>query len=903
LKRGKLLAALIVISISLLPLVPPQSTAQVGYTEKLTVYVAGSNAAWFVSLGQINATGAHLTSAEAIASLTSYNLTAIKTTSWTADFQVFGPQGYNVLPVPFVPPQGVFLSVGASSFADASSAAGRFGSYLLTSFESISNRTGSYSFFAPVSFASVIPSTLLSLLPLGNGGFLAPIIVSKFVGLSSPIVTLSGQKVGSGFTHELTIGSISSSGLDSTSKPSILNFFGQAVASLQASNKSSSSTIELHFLDGLVVSSDSAAVTNNRAAFSSSYTLSLKPGSKVSKLNSTIIQQPPALLATRLVDVGVLKPGSNMSVTISLNNLSNSSAIQGVSVNDSWWRSAGHFKLVSGSSDILVPSLGAGQSNSPTYVLQYTGNATQQLALPATSVSYSYVVGTSQQSGHAKLNPVSLSLGADGPVVYSYLTSSGTLGGPVGWHQSLKVVLRNVGTRAANSVIVGGRQVGGLASNGGSATVPVSATAPSLTAVNVSKSYQVSYTTPGGQSVNLTTNSLPVIFSHTGMKIGFATLALNATLSHLSGGSGYNLLVTLDVANKGSANVTSFVARSQLPSNLPCGNPSASVACNGRSLTLSYPLVGPNGNQHASIGFNVTQPSSFIFWPAAFSLVSAGYSMTGFSNGQPAPTGVIVSKQFNPSDVFPSMTSQVAAIVRNSGPYSAYNATVSTTADAFDSISGNPSTFETTQTLAPGSNITLSYGVIVGSATGSPTAVPASASFFMGGTRFSVSSPVSAVRLNKLPAATIVTSPTTPTEGSQFTITVTITNPAAVGVANVQFLLPVPSGVKVSSPTNATFKNSALSISIGGLAAGASYSAQAGATASSGQTIPFSSAKLTFGFAGATISGRLPPAGIAIGESVSTRYLVPFAIAVLAVLAIAYEVRRIAGATAPSSPK
>ena len=906
--RSKLLALLLIISLSLIPLVPPQTRATGTYTEKITAYVAGSSAAWFISAGGINVTDPRIQSAEAISSLNSYNLTAIKTTGWSTDFQVFGPQGYKVLPVPFLPPEGAFLSVSAGNFADATNAASKFGSYLLTTFHSTANGSGSYSFFAPLSFSKVIPSTLFKLVPLAEGGFLVPITSTSFLLFSSPIITLSAQKTsGGGFVHQISIGSITASGLTSASQPNILNYFGQAETSIQASNHSISSVIDFQFLNGLVVSTDSATVTSNRGAFSSTYTLTLKPGAKLFKMNATVIQQPPELLATRVVDVGVLRTGTNMSVTITLTNLSNSSALTNLSFNDSWWRTAGGFKLVRGNSSATFPLLAAGQSTSPTYVLQYTGDATEQLQVPSTVVSYSYLVVGASESAHASLNPITLSLGADAPVILAYVAPSASFPTAVGGTQSLKVFLKNVGTRAASSVNVAGQQVGGLAADGGSATVSLTTTATSLIQVNVTKTYSVSYEAPSGQSLNLTTNSLPIVFSQRGMALGLPSLALNSTVTQLAGGAGYNLVLNMDLSNLGSANLTSFSAVTTLPAGLACGKTSGNLTCNGSLLTLSYPLVAPSAKLHASASFNVTQASSFIFWPSMYTFMNSGYPMTGFSNAQPAPTGLALSKVFSPSVFFRGMVSSITALARNGGPFTVFNATLSTTADGFDSVSPSQTTTKTAQTLAQGSNLTLAYSASISSGKGSQSAAPATAKFFMGGTPFTISTPSPPVTLNPLPTATIATSPTSPVEGSQFSLTITVTNPSSVAVGNVKLLLPIPSGVSVANLSNscncASLQKGELTISVSSLAAGSSSSAQATVSASSGQTIPFNLATFTFEFANQTLSGSLPSGGIAISENVATRYLLPLLIAVLALLVVAYEVRKMAFPTAPASPK
>jgi hypothetical protein len=171
----RLLAILLVVALVLVPLLPAQVTGSSPYSEKLTVYISGSDALWSLKLGGITASNPYLTRLESIPGLNWYNVTGIKTTSWVTDFQVFGPQGYNLLPVPLVVPQGLFLKVGASSYSDAASAAQALDPYFLTTFSSLQNGSGVYSFFATVSFSQVIPATLMRLIPVSEGGFAAAI--------------------------------------------------------------------------------------------------------------------------------------------------------------------------------------------------------------------------------------------------------------------------------------------------------------------------------------------------------------------------------------------------------------------------------------------------------------------------------------------------------------------------------------------------------------------------------------------------------------------------------------------------------------------------------------------------------------------------------------------------------
>lgn len=902
-KLGQLVAALMIISMVLVPAAPPATHAASGSTtEGLTVYIAGSHAAWFLSLGAVNVSNRYVSAAESTQGVTWYNLTAIDTTGWTSDLQVFGPQGYNVIPLPFVPLQGAFLVVGASTYAAAAAAAGGFGSYLLTSFSSLSNSSGVFTFFAPFNFKALAPSTILALVPFNSTGFTGPLTETKFEALPSQLVTLEGMSGASGFTHGIVLGSIASNALDSASRPNILHYFGSTPRFIQASNASTSSTITLHFLDGVALSSDNATVASDRGSFTGSYSLRLKPGERVYSLNATLIQQPAQLLATRVIDVGVLAPGSNMSVTLSLTNLSNSTSITGITLSDDWWQASGLFKLVSGSCNVTGLSLGPGRSATPTYVLQYlaTGAATGPFLMPATLVSYSQVSGGLSFDRYTALNPITISLAVDQPVVYAYLSPSGGEGKGVGASQQLKVFVKNVGTRTASSVEVAGQKLGGLAP-GDSTSAAVSVTAPSLSKVNVTKSFQVSYLTPGGASLNASTNALPVVFSHNSMAIAFGTLSLNSTVRELPTG-GWSLNLTMDFANLGTGTVGSFAAEAQLPAGLGCGRAGGTnLTCSNGMLSLNYSGVISKGQEHAWMLFNVTQARSYIFGPFNATVLTSGFSLAVHTNAQPAPTGLLLSKRFDPSPLFTGMSSTVTVLASNGGPYNLYNATLSTVADSFDQVAGNAGTAATRGNITAGSSFNYTYGVraVVAGRNALTTAV--AASFYLGGNHFSIVQEGPRVSVFELVSASVTSSPSTPVEGRPFAILVTLTNPAAVAVENVQFFLPIPSGVSTSGPVNGTVSGGGLRVSLPQLGAGATYGARVNATASSGQTIPFKGTTLTFGYGGATLSGKVPTTGIAVSENVLYRYELPMALVFLAMLATAIYIRRIVRTTSPSS--
>ena len=884
--------------------VPLQEAHAAGsYTEKLNVYVAGSDALWYFTFGGVNGSS-RLTPLESAPGLSWYNITAIKTTSWASDFQLFGPAGYNLLPVPFVPSQGLFLSVGSDSYADAAAAASALDSYLFTSFRSLSNGTGTFVFYSPISFNDLVPATLLRYVPSAEGGFAKAIGSASFLSLASPFIVVEGVKSSSGFSHSVIAGSISANALASN-QPNIMAYFGSSVTSLSAASQSSSSVVQIRFLDAVIRSTDSATVTNNDARFASSYTLTLAAGKKLSKVNATVVQRPAPLLATRAVDVGVLRAGGNLSVTLSFTNLSPTATVTNLTFEDNWWNASGSFRLLSGkgSDGVSGKALGPGVATTPVYRVQYTGTATGSFTIPASVVRYQYTVNGVTFNATALLNPIRLSLGADDAVVYATIAPAGTFGQPVGTAQRFNITVTNVGTLPASSVVVAGHSVPGLAAKSGTATVTVSQSAVGLLGTNDTTSYSVTYQDPAGSTLNATTNVTPDVFSHSSMKVGYPTLTVVSQIASLAN-LATNLTLTFSASNIGPGNVTSFKAVGPLPRGLGCGSVSGKgLTCSGDSVTISYPLMNATSTYRAYMKYNLTSPLDYILGPLSLHGTASGRNVTGMSNPLAVPAGVVVAKQFAPTQLFGGMSSTVTVVATNAGPLSAYNATLSSSVDSFDTVQSSAVLSKTLGVISPGGNVTLSYGVTMLTVSGAQTAAVATASFYFGGTPFSIQGSAPKVSVYQPLGVAITTAPATPEEGKNFTMTIEITNPTSVQVSDVVFKLPVPPGLSLSGLANAQVAAGVLTVSVGTLAPHGNFTATAEAVASSGITVPFANAKLTFSYSGFTVNGNVPRgSGIAIAEDVFTRYIIPTGFILVAVLAVAFYVRRKA-ATAPSSPK
>ncbi|HEV2225831.1 MAG TPA: hypothetical protein VGR56_03390, partial [Nitrososphaerales archaeon] len=736
----------------------------------------------------------------------------------------------------------------------------------------------------------------------GRGGFAGAISSSGFQSTLSPFVVLEGQKSGSGFAHDLVLGSISASALDSSNRPNILGYFGSTVTSLKASSQASSSILQIRILDGAVRSTDSATVTHN------GYTLIVQSGKQVTRINATVVQVPPVLLATRAVDAGVIRTGDFLAVTITLRNLSPATPISKVIFSDTWWNNVAGFKFAGGNFTAPSGNIAAGGAVTPVYRLQYNGTATVSVVIPASVVRYSYLIGGSTFNATAVLNPIRLSLNKDDAIVYASVTPNGGFGKPVGASQAFNVTVTNVGTLPASSVVVAGHSIPGLAaktgsSSGGTATVSVSQSALGLLGVNFTRSYAATFQNPGGSSLNATTNVVPNVFSHSSMRVGLPSLVGTAQLTPLSN-QGTNLTLVFVTSNPGLANITSFSAKLGLPAGLGCGRVNGTgISCSGNQLSIAIHVLNISSSTTTSMKYNLTNPLNYFIGPISFQGLTSGINVTGRSNLVAVPSGIVLSKQFSPSRLFGSMASTVTIAATNGGPLTAYNFTLATSIDSFDSLASSTSLTKTVQKLTPGGNATLSYGVTMSGTSGNLTASPAAASFFFGGASFSTRGRAPVVGLYTPLTVSIVTSPLSPQEGKNFTISIRITNPSGVSVSNVAFTLPVPSGLVLSRLQNTQVSGGTLSVLSPSLSPHSSIDASAAAVASSGILVPFDKGKLTFSYSGVTISGIVPSKGIAVGEDVTARYLIPTSLVLLVLLMVAFYVRRKAAPSAPAPPK
>ncbi len=902
-KSTQLAAVALILSLGILPLAPHGIAAPPsGYSERLAVYAAGSNALWYVALSGLNVSAPAISRVEAISGLTSYSLAAIKTTSWDSDFQIFGPQGYNLVRLPFIPDQGLFLTLSASDPAAAASAVSAFDAYLAAAFVPLSNGSGTYSYFSPVSFSLIVPETLLRLIPQSAGGFASLISPTQLITQASPFVTLSGQKAGSEFSHTLTVGSIKLAALPSGTLQ-LLTLFGSSPSFIQPSKLANSSIIYLRSLDGLVSSKDKATVRNSGVNFSGSYSYTLNQTSKVKALNLTLLQSPAVAIATRILDKGSLNPGETLSVTLSVKNIA-SQAVQNFTVRDEWWKSyPAFFTLSSGSPNFTIPSIGGGQEESRTYVLKVNSSDKGDIVIPSITGRYFYHSGGIRYNGTAVFNEAQVVVGMVEPALAINVRPTGTSGNPLGTPENFTVTVTNIGNGPALNVKVVNSTKESLAQGSQPWVVGVPVKFTSIIQSNVSRFFTVSWQTPEGTTRLLRSSLATLFFTHSSMEVGFGRVVVNGTVTPLSSTS-MNVTLKYTTSNSGHFPVSALSSAQQIPSGLECGKVSGgNITCSNGVVALKYSNLKAGATKQASVWFVVSQ-RSLIFTPAKFNVTTSDFTFRGISGGFSAPGGLSVSKAFSPNSFFRGMTPTVVVIASNRGGYSLYNATVSAGPDAFDRLpTSTPVTQKFFEVLNPGTSSSFNYTVVVDTGgSGTFKASVVAVQLLFGGSRFNFNVPQGNATVFRPIQASLSASPSSPVEGSPFGVHLSVNNPSPVSVSGVHFELKLPRGLGVVSLSNANVTKGAVTIEIPSLGAGGTYSANLTLSAASGLSLALNGGTLSFSYSGQKVSGILPNQSVTVNEDVLTRYAFPIVIALMAVLAAALTIRRrVAPATSPSS--
>jgi hypothetical protein len=889
--RESIMLAL-VLSLALVPMFASAPVrAQGQYTERLDVYTAGSNAYWLMTLNRLNSTVPNLASAESSAGLSAYRLVALSTQAATSDLQVFGIDGYNVLHVPSMPSQGLFLTVNASSSSAAAPVVSFFGNRFATAFTLVSSGSGSYVYFAPADFTVLAAPVLYKLVPTTMKGFASFLTEASFVGLAMPSVALTGVNNGSGFSHSITIGAAASSILNSTSAINVPEVLSNANGVLTASSSSSSSEVVIHSLDGVVQSTGKATVSNDASNLSGTYTLSVSPGSKV-KVNATILSQAPTAIAYREFDRGTLTSNQSLAVTIVMKNTAESGSITNFALNDNWWQSYPTvFQYVSGNYSFTLPSIPPGQNMTESYVLKVISTSSLQVTVPATTATFQYLLSTTSYSSRATLNQAVLQVNSVGPAISMIARPTISSGAPLGTAGNFTLTLSNNGNSPALNLKVGGYSFANLA-QGSTQTVSIPISMTGLMQNNLTRSFSVSFTNSAQQTSSLVTNSVSLIMSHSSMVIPFVQLSTSDTLTAGSIAS-RALNVTYTFANSGAGVSGTVTGTQALPAGVSCKVVSGTDGvCSSGNYSIAIPALTAQDTQANTLELSFSR-DNFVIQPASMTTSYEGATLHTFGGAYVIPGGIAITKTFGSAAAFPGMTSPVYLAITNFGSGPVYNATLSSNSDSFDSLAAGTTATRTYASLAAQQNENFNYTVAVTSGVyGNESSSAATVTVVVGGLTVGFSSAPAYVKVFRPVSVTLTTSPSTPEENHDFTISVTFTNPASVAVTGATYAFTIPSGLKVLS--GATASGQTVTVSVPSLGADSNQTVAVTATASAGVKIDTTSSHVTFEYQGVSIAGLAPRETITVGVDVTTRYTLPIIVAVLIALAgLVYLRRRI----------
>lgn len=888
-----LLSSLIVIS-----KLPYQSAAQVkSYSEEIKIYTAGTSALWLISIDRVNITDTNLLRIKNYTSVTSYTLTAIKAVNWQVDFQVFGPDGYNVLHLPFIPDQGVFLSVNSSTYSSALSVAKAFDEYMYLSFSSLSNSSNGYTFFSPLEFDTIVQGTLLKILP--KNGFASLVSESQFTGLETPVVILHGARSSAGFTNTLSIGSIKSNAVDSLGRIAFPSIFGSNIKFVRSSPLSNASLIKIFSLDGQIFTRDNATVINH-ANLSGSYLLKIGANQTISRLNLTLLQQPPIVIGKRLIDRGALGKSDLLSVTLSVKNIG-SFTVNNFTVDDNWWRSYGYFSLAQNtSSSIMISSIKPNEEVSRSYVLKVNSNVTDEITIPKVIGHYLYKVDGGTYTASTVFNEASLLIGKGGPALIAYIMPEGSSGKPIGSNENFTITVVNLGNAPALDVNVAGKSNPTLAQGGQSWVFSLPISANNLTNRNVSRIFTVTWRTPSGETMSINTNLAKFLFSHSSMQLGLARFTLNGALSFISP-SEKNLTLTLSVANRGRANVSSFDSTFLLPPWLICSNFSSNgVRCDGNEVKLSYKDLKPNSQQSSSLSFKINKSENIMIGPFKYEFTTSNITFKGFTGAFAAPLGLSIVKEYVPSNLFQGMIANVNIRVSNLDMHSFYNVSINANADPFDSVIDATKMRASYGKINGHESFNFNYSVLLSmNQFGNKIPSPTSVHLIFGGMSFDLNIPAPKLIIYKTVFASISTLPQSPVEGEAFLTELRIINPSPVNLQDIhlEFILPV--GIDVLNYTNASVENGKIVIDVNSLQSNGTYTSRLWMKGGPGAILTLQSARLSFNYHGSTVNGMLPKFEVVIGENIIDRYIIPISISLLAVIAAVALLRR--KLTSPSS--
>ncbi|MGI0085201.1 MAG: BatD family protein, partial [Nitrososphaerales archaeon] len=438
------------------------------------------------------------------------------------------------------------------------------------------------------------------------------------------------------------------------------------------SSLASSSSVAVHVLGGLISQSNST-FTNHYNNFSASmFEGSSGVRKVVPNLNATLDFSFPTIVAYR--QIATLNPATNdnVTVTISIKNVSPSGSppANDVSVNDTWVYNATAFKVTQGQTS-GNQNLSAGQSMTIPYAFRVLPSAKGSYAIPPIPVTYSFSVGNRTVTNNVFMNTETLTINGTGPAIEA-VESVGSGSVQSGQPISANITVTNKGGSTAFKLQGAGQTRASLLQ--GQTWNFIATSQSSLTQANSTLSYNVSWEDAANNTKTAETNTVSAVYS-------FATPSSPAssifkTVSFFRNSNSAN--VTLTVLDNSIAAIFNLTVSDSLP-----GGMLFTKSYEPNSLRFSNGLVSANisslasdANINFTYSLNITNINeNYVFLPANVSSVWNNVAIVHFTQGIGLPLGVSASKEISPSAGFQGSSVSVQIGVTNHGTLPVYDAT------------------------------------------------------------------------------------------------------------------------------------------------------------------------------------------------------------------------------------
>ncbi len=872
---------LIITAILLMPLFTsslPLAASAPGYTEDISVTLIGRSAYWAITMkGSNTTTITGLPDIEKNSSgISSYGMAYMESSQWAPDFELFSNAGYNILGFDTIPSTGIFLKVTADNTDSAAKFADSIGGILQVQFSKFSSAGNLYTFYSHMD--PFLTQKLFAAVPVVEGGAARLVDINQFYSEGTPIFKFAGEKSGSSFIHTVVIAGLKQNAVPGTNEIKISNLIPN-VKTINASLTAVSSTVSVHVIGGFITYADQGNVTNYVDNRSSKVLATVQP-TKPFETTVDLAQSFPNLIVTRTIDKAALNQGDVATIVVHVKDAAptGSTAVGNITINDNWWQSISALQFVEGESSRSLGHLGIGTEYTLSYKLKLNSADKGEALAPASSVTYTYPIQGRTVSETVNMNPLQLIFNDNHPSISVEATAAPT-SYPVLGSIPVNLTIRNTGNGNAANLEVAGNTRSSLLP-GDVWTLTVKIPPATISTLKTSNDWTVNFD-DGSQRKQATSNGITIYYYLSGGKL--PNFQITSLATPTVKGTSATINETITITNKGPNPLDKI----SLTGPAPSGFTMLSGNYTQQGNTLSAQSTNLANGSKVSYGYTASVPNpeeNYVIQPSQVNIDASGLTITRLTDSEVIPLGVTISKTVTPTTDFEGGNVTLDARIVNKGSVPIYDIVFAPGTDTFMNVTNEQATY-TKDVMNKGDFLGGSNQALLASAGEFNTSEAATRFNIAGHTTTKISN-ITTVTVYAPISAVLTFNPDAPVEKQQFTAILTLTNPSAVPVKDVNVAINLPTGFRVTSGSlqvnsetidpNSTTTKTATIISDNPV----------------DTTVP--QPKVTFAYAGETFNGASTPVDIVVRDNSTTRYAIPLAVAAIITLATVFIARKTA---------